>query len=143
MYILYLCAAAPDMVGNVIFDFTTVTVVNDDDGDNDDVSLTLSWDEPFANFDPIVSYTVTISCTDNATCPAMFTVNTTSVLVHFITNLSVMTTLSVTATNTVGESEPGMIIIIGMYAHKLHNYVCLSIICYIYVCIYVCLLYAN
>ena len=125
------------MVGNVIIDFTTATVVNDDDGDNDDVSFTLSWDEPFANFDPIVNYTVTISCTDNDTCTAMFTVNTTSVLVHFITDLSVMTTLSVTATNTVGESEPGMIIIIGMYAHKLHNYVYLPSATHMYICMFV------
>ena len=82
--------AAPDMVGNAIIDLNTVYV------DNNNVSFTLNWTEPFANFDPIVNYTITISCSD-VHCPVVFTVTTTSTSVNFITDLSMMTPLSVTA----------------------------------------------
>ena len=34
------------------------------------ITLTLSWDEPFNNLDPIVNYTV--SCLGNVTCPSNF-----------------------------------------------------------------------
>ena len=98
--------AAPDMVGNVMIDLNTVNV------DNNNVSFTLNWTEPFANFDPVVNYTITINCTD-AQCPAMFTVTTTSASVNFINDLSMMTPLSVTASNTVGTSDPATITING------------------------------
>ena len=100
------------MVGNIVIDLDTVNV------DNNNVSFTLNWTEPFANFDPIVNYTITINCTD-AQCPAVFTVTTTSASVYFITDLSMMTPLSVTAINTVGESDPAIRIIVGkLYIHK-------------------------
>ena len=98
------------MVGDVIIDLASVSV------DNNNVSFTLNWTEPFANFDPIVNYTITINCTDtNATCPAMFVTDniTTSTSVYFITNLSMVTPLSVTASNNVGESNPTRIVIGG------------------------------
>ena len=56
---------APANITNVIIDRATVNI------DDDNVSFTLSWNEPFANFDPIVNYTITINCTDNATCPVI------------------------------------------------------------------------
>ena len=105
---VHLCkyTGAPDIVGNVMIDLDTVDV------DNNDVGFTLNWDEPFANFDPIVNYTITINCTD-AQCPAVFTVTTTSASVNFITDLSMMTPLSVTASNTVGTSDPTVIVFGG------------------------------
>ena len=96
------------MVGNVMIDLDTVNV------DNNNVSFTLNWTEPFANFDPIVNYTITINCTD-AQCPAMFTVTTTSASVYFITNSSVITPLSVAASNTVGTSDPAILIVVGKF----------------------------
>ena len=116
--------AAPDIIGAVMINVDDATVVNDDDGDDDSVSFTLSWNEPFANFDPIVNYTVTINCTDNATCPVI--VNTDNVtrtaFVNFITDLSMMTTLSVTATNTIGTSDPAITIITGKLCTYIHTY---------------------
>ena len=68
------------------------------------VTLTLTWKEPFNNFDPIVNYTV--SCSGDVTCPPNFTTtdNTTR---STITNLIAKTsyTFSVAATNSIGSGE--------------------------------------
>ena len=96
--------AAPDMVGNLVFH----TVRYPKNG----VSFSLIWDEPFANFDPIVNYTVTISCID-AHCPIVLTFTTTSFSVGFITNSPMMIPVSVTASNTVGTSDPRTVVIDG------------------------------
>ena len=104
------------MVGNIMIDLTTVNI------DNNDVRFTLYWDEPFDNFVPIVNYTITINCND-ASCPVMFTVTTTSASVSFITDLSMMTPLSVTATNTIGTSDPITIIITGELCIITHVYI--------------------
>ena len=108
MYVL-ISTGAPAMITNVIIDLATVNI------DDDNVSFTLSWNEPFANFDPIVNYTVTINCTDNATCPVIVDTDnvTRTADVNFITDLSMMTTLSVTATNTINTSDPAIRIITG------------------------------
>ena len=98
------------MVGDIVIDVDTVIV-------NTGVNFTVNWDEPFANFDPIVNYTITINCSD-ASCPVMFTVAATSASVNFITDLSMITPLSVTASNTVGTSDPTTIMIAG----KLETY---------------------
>ena len=113
------------MITNVIIDLATVNI------DDDNVSFTLSWNEPFANFDPIVNYTVTINCTDNATCPVIVDNVTRTADVNFITDLSMMTTLSVTATNTIGTSDPAIRIITG----KLCTCLLYKCICtYMHVC---------
>ena len=71
-------------------------------------TITLSWREPFNNFDPIVNYPV--SCSGDVTCPPNFTTtdNTTR-----ITNLAPMTnyTFSVVATNSIGSGEAGVVMI--------------------------------
>ena len=107
------------MVGTVKIDISTVIIRPVGDDLDDKVNFTLSWNEPFANFDPIVNYTVTINCTDDATCPVI--VNTDNVTrtadVSFITDLIQINTLSVTATNTIGTSDPAIMIIAG----KLHT----------------------
>ena len=103
---------APAMISDVIIDLDSVNI------DDNDISFTLSWNEPFAGINPIVNYTVTINCTNDATCPVV--VNTDNVTrtadVNFITDLLMMTTLSVTATNSIGTSDPAIRIITG----KLH-----------------------
>ena len=72
------------------------------------VTLTLSWGEPFDNFDPIVNYTV--SCSGDVTCPPNFTTTATR---YTITNLTPMTnyTFSVVATNSIGSGEAGVMMI--------------------------------
>ena len=72
------------------------------------VTLTLSWGEPFNNFDSIVHYIV--SCSGDVTCPPNFTTNTRSLT---ITNLapSINYTFSVVATNSIGNGEAGVVII--------------------------------
>ena len=72
------------------------------------VTLTLSWGEPFNNFDPIVNYNV--SCSGDVTCPPNFTTTTRS---YTITNLPLMTnyTFSVVATNSIGSGEAGVVMI--------------------------------
>ena len=114
------------MVGNIMIDVDTVNV------DINNVRLTLNWDEPFANFDPIVNYTITINCSD-ASCPVILTVTTTSASVNFITDLSMLTPLSVTASNTVGTSDPTTTMIAGKLL-----YLC-TYIQYVQICMHVCM----
>ena len=102
------------MVPFVTIDANSVNV----NRSNNNVSFTLSWTEPFANFDPIVNYTITINCiniTNGTVCPMTFntTGNVTSRDVSFTTDLSMMNTISMTASNTVGTSDPTMINIVG------------------------------
>ena len=75
------------------------------------IGLTLSWGEPFNNFDPIVSYTV--SCSGDVTCPPNFTTTDNTTRSYTITNLTTMTTytFSVVATNSIGNGEAGVVMI--------------------------------
>ena len=95
---------APTMVPNVTVDDNTINI----NGNN--VTLTLSWREPFNNFDPIVNYTV--SCSGDVTCPPNFTSDNTT-RSYTITNLTPMTnyTFSVVATNSIGSGEAGVVMI--------------------------------
>ena len=79
------------------------TTINE--GNN--ITLTLSWGEPFNNLDPIVNYTV--SCSGDVTCPPNFTTPDNTTRNHTITNLTPMTTytFSVVATNSIGSGEAG------------------------------------
>ena len=91
------------MVPNVMVDINTY-------GNN--ITLTLSWGEPFNNFDPIVNYTV--SCSGNVTCPPNFTTTDNTTRSYTITtNLTAMTnyTFSVVATNSIGSGEAGVVMI--------------------------------
>jgi len=135
---VFISTGSPAMVGNIMVDVDTVSV------DNNNVSFTLNWDEPFANFDPIVNYTVTINCSD-ASCPVMLTVTTTSASVNFITDLSMMTPLSVTASNTIGTSDPTTIMIAGKLLYVL-VYVRTNMRTCMYVCkycVYVCIVLSG
>ena len=75
------------------------------------VTLTLSWREPFNNLDPIVNYTV--SCSGDDTCPLNFTTTDNGTRSYTITNLTPMTnyTFSVVATNSIGSGEASMLMI--------------------------------
>ena len=93
------------MVPGVAVDANTINV----NGDN--VTLTLSWREPFNNFDPIVNYTV--SCAGDIMCPPNFTTTDTITRSYTITNLTPMTdyTFSVVATNSIGSGEAGVVMV--------------------------------
>ena len=95
------------MVPSVKVDDNTIN----SNGNN--VTLTLSWGEPFNNLDPIVNYTV--SCSSNHTCPPNFTAITTdnTARSYTITNLILMTnyTFLVVATNSIGSGEAGIVMI--------------------------------
>ena len=89
------------MVPSVTVDDSTINI----NGDN--VTLTLSWGEPFNYFDPIVKYTVSCSG-DNVRCPPNFTTTDNRTA---ISNLMPMTNyrFSVVAINSIGEGEAGVL----------------------------------
>ena len=93
------------MVPNVIVDDNTISI----NGNN--VTLTLSWGEPFNNHDPIVSYTV--SCSGDVTCPPKFTTTDNTTRNYTITNLTPMISyiFSVVVTNSIGSGEAGVVMI--------------------------------
>ena len=93
------------MVPGVTVDNSTINI----NGNN--VTLTLSWGEPYNNLDPIVSYTV--SCSGDDTCPSNFTTTDNIIRSYTITNLTLMTnyTFSVVATNSIGSGEAGVVMI--------------------------------
>ena len=95
----------PEKVPDVQIDNTNISV----NGTN--VHLTVSWSQPFHNFDPIVNYTV--SCSGDATCPPNFTTTDNTTRSYTITNLTTMTTytFSVVATNSIGSGEAGVVMI--------------------------------
>ena len=90
--------------------------------------LTLSWGEPFNNFDPIVNYTV--SCSGDITCPPNFTTNDNTARSYNITNLTPMTTytFSVVATNSIGSGEAGVVMITTPgKVHNNYEYDCIAV----------------
>ena len=99
------------------------------------VTLTLSWGEPFNNLDPIVNYTVSCSGV-NVTCPPNFTTTDNTTRSYTITNLTPMTnyTFSVVATNSIGSGEAGVVMIITPPGEPTYAYPELIT----YVCTYVC-----
>ena len=95
----------PRIVPDITIDSNTISV------NRTNVTLTLSWGEPFNNFDPIVNYTV--SCSGDVTCPPNFTTTDNTTRSYTITNLTTMTTytFSVVATNSNGSGEAGVVMI--------------------------------
>ena len=100
-----LYTAPPNQVPDITVNVDSITL------DDDNVTLTLSWGEPFNNFDPIVNYTV--SCSGDVTCPPNFTTTDNTTRSYTITNLTSMTdyTFSVVATNSIGSGEAGVVMI--------------------------------
>ena len=101
-YHVCLHTAAPDQVTGVMVITNSITI------NDDTVTLTLSWGEPFNNFDPIMDYTV--SCSGDISCPPDFTTTNSTTRSYTITNLNQMSnyTFSVVATNSVGSGEAGV-----------------------------------
>ena len=93
------------MVPDITVDDNTINIT----GNN--VTLTLSWGEPFNNLDPIVSYTV--SCSGDVTCPPNFTTTDNTTRSYTITNLisNGYYVFSVVATNSIGSGEAGVVTI--------------------------------
>ena len=92
-------AMVPTIVPDVKVDDNTINIK----GNN--VTLTLSWGEPFNNLDPIVNYIV--SCSGDVTCPPNFITTDNTTRSYTITNLTPMTnyTFSVVATNSIGSGD--------------------------------------
>ena len=102
---LHIYTAAPNQVPDVAVNVHSITM------DDDNVTLTLSWGEPFNNFDPIVNYTV--SCSGDVTCPPNFTTTDNTTRSYIIINSTSMTnyTFSVVATNSISSGEAGVVMI--------------------------------
>ena len=114
------------MVPGVTVDNKTIDI----NGDN--VTLTLSWGEPFNNFDPIMNYIV--SCSGDVTCPPNVTTTDNTTRSYTITNLTTVTTytFSVVATNSIGSGEAGVVMITtppGKLVYCTCVYLC-SLCCY-------------
>ena len=75
------------------------------------VNITLSWGEPFNNFDPIINYTV--MCSGDDQCPEDVTTTDNTTRSYIIANLTSMTTytFSVVATNSIDSGEAGVLMI--------------------------------
>ena len=101
------------MVTDIMINLQSVKIVDSS------VNFTMTWTEPFANFDPIVDYTITIHCTNATLCPAVFNADNvvTNLFVNITTDLSVMNFISTTASNTIGTSAPAIRIIVGKYVY--------------------------
>ena len=99
-------SGVPAMVPAVSVDTGSITVIGNS------ISLTVIWREPFNNFDPITSYTV--SCTSTIGCPADFMTTDNAMMSHTFTGLITRKdyTFSVVATNSLGTGPAGKVIII-------------------------------
>ena len=97
------CTDAPDKVPGVMVITDSILL------DDNNVTFTLSWVEPFNNFDPIMSYTV--SCSGSITCPPNYTITDSTTRSYTITNLTPVTnyTFSVVATNSIDSGEAGVL----------------------------------
>ena len=83
-----------------------VTVIDSINGNS--LTLTLSWEEPFNNLNPIVNYTV--SCSGDVTCPPNFTAtHNIARITNLISNAHYV--FSVVATNSIGSGEAGVVTI--------------------------------
>ena len=76
--------------------------------DQNTVTLTLRWEEPFDNFSPIQNYTVL--CESSGECFEPHTTLSNATRSHTVTRLSQSTryVFMVVATNIVGSGEPAM-----------------------------------
>ena len=110
------------MVPDVTVDNNTIII------NSTNVTLTLSWREPFNNLYPIVNYAV--SCSSDVICPPSFTTTDNTTRSYTITNLTPMTNyiFSVVATNSLGSGEAGVLRIttppgsyIGSYEHTMYS----------------------
>lgn len=98
----YLPIAVPDQVPGFTGMADSMTL------EGNMLNLTLSWGEPFNNFDPIISYTVT--CSGDDRCPEDHTTPANATRSYSVTNLNPMTiyNFAIFATNSIGNGEPAV-----------------------------------
>ena len=71
------------------------------------LNITLTWGEPFNNFDPIANYTVT--CSGDALCPPDFITDDNTTRYYNVIGLNLITNIfTVVATNSLGSGEPAI-----------------------------------
>ena len=108
------------MVPGVMADISSISAVPQFPAQPIQFNFTLNWDEPFENFDPILNYTIITSCSDNTVCPVTHVTGsdvTTLDISYTLPIITVNYTISITANNTVGSSDPAIIILAGKYIH--------------------------
>ena len=95
----------PRIIPHISVDDNTISI----NGNN--VTLTLSWGEPFNSLDVIVNYIVSYS--GDVICPTSFTTTDNTTRSYTITNLTPMTNyiFSIVATNSIGSGEAGVLMI--------------------------------
>ena len=93
-------------VPRMVPDVTVNSITIDFNGNN--VILTLTWGEPFNNFNPIINYGVT--CSGDITCPQRFVMTDSTMRSFTFSGLSLNThyMFRVVATNSVGSGEAGV-----------------------------------
>ena len=100
--------AVPNMVPGVMVDVSSVSAAPQPPAQPTQFNLTLNWRAPFDNFDPILNYTIITTCSD-ASCPVTHVTRsnvTTLDISYNIPITAVNYTISITASNTVGTSDP-------------------------------------
>ena len=100
---MFVTGIPPRIVPNLAFVITDIR--------SHHISITLIWGEPFNNFDPIVSYTV--SCSGDYYCGGSFNTKDNSTQNYTYSGLIVMATyiFSVVATNSFGSGEAGALVV--------------------------------
>ncbi|XP_065892637.1 uncharacterized protein [Dysidea avara] len=104
-----LIADVPDMVPCVMVDISSISAKPQFPAQPTQFSFTLNWGVPFANFDPILNYTIITSCSENTVCPVTHVTCsdvTTFDISYTLPIITVNYTISITAGNTVGSSDP-------------------------------------
>ena len=119
LHIIVYHTAVPNQVHTLFIDAVTL----EDDIMN--YNITLSWGEPFSNFDPIVNYTV--MCSGDDQCPDNFTTTDNTTRSYTITNLTSMATytFSVVATNSIGSGEAAVLLVT---APSCECYICTTLL---------------
>ena len=93
------------------------------------VNMRITWDIPFDNFDPIQYYNITVTNCRALRCPLVDISDntTTSRSIRYYT-FQYNVTVLVTASNSIGSSDPAIFEITGM----LQKFVCISVVSYLY-----------
>ena len=113
---MFVTGIPPRIVPNLAFVITDIR--------SQHISITLSWGEPFNNFDPILNYIV--SCSSVYSCLGRFITKDNSTQNYAYIGLNVMATytFSVVATNSFGSGEASVLMITTPGEITLHEYIC-------------------
>jgi len=107
------------MVPGVMVDISSISATPQFPAQPEQFSFTLNWGVPSANFDPILNYTIITTCSDNTVCPVTHVTDSDVTTLDISYTLPVIITanytLSITANNSVGSSDPVMRIFAGEY----------------------------